>query len=76
MTEAERLHVEAESCRRLAQQSQTSDVREVLRKMAAEYLERARALEQGADSGSQKAQARPPQPSQQQQQIQPAKEAE
>jgi hypothetical protein len=47
MTEAKRLHAEAERYRRLAQQSQASDVRETLIKIAGEYLERARALERG-----------------------------
>ena len=45
MTEAKRLHAEAERYRRLAQQSQSSDVRETFFKIAGEYLERARVLE-------------------------------
>jgi hypothetical protein len=45
MTEAKRLHAEAERYRRLAQQSQSSDVRETFIKIAGEYLERARVLE-------------------------------
>jgi hypothetical protein len=45
MTEAKRLHAEAERYRRLAQQSQSSDVRETFFKIAGEYLERARLLE-------------------------------
>jgi len=44
MTEAKRLHAEAERYRRLAHQSQASDVKEALSKIAGEYLERARAL--------------------------------
>ena len=45
MTETKRLHAEAERYRRLAQQSQASDVRDTFIKIASEYLERARALE-------------------------------
>ena len=45
MTEAKRLHAEAQRYRRLAQQSQASDVRDTFIKIAGEYLERARALE-------------------------------
>ena len=45
MTETKRLHAEAERYRRLAQQSQSSDVRETFIKIAGEYLERARLLE-------------------------------
>ena len=45
MTEAKRLHAEAQRYRRLAQQSQASDARDTFIKIAGEYLERARALE-------------------------------
>jgi hypothetical protein len=45
MTEAKRLHAEAQRYRRLAQQSQASDVRDTFIKISGEYLERARALE-------------------------------
>jgi len=45
MTEAKRLHAEAERYRRLAQQSQSSDVRDTFIKIAGEYMERARVLE-------------------------------
>jgi len=53
MTEAKRLHAEAERYRRLAHQSQASDVKEALSKIAGEYLERARALERGLAWGRQ-----------------------
>ena len=45
MTEAKRLHAEAQRYRRLAQQSQASDARDTFIKIAGEYLERARLLE-------------------------------
>jgi hypothetical protein len=45
MTEAKRLHAEAQRYRRLAQQSRASDARDTFIKIAGEYLERARALE-------------------------------
>jgi hypothetical protein len=45
MTEAKRLHAEAQRYRRLAQQSQASDARDTFIKIAGEYLESARALE-------------------------------
>ena len=45
MTEAKRLHAEAERYRRLAQQCHASDVRDTFIKIAGEFLERARALE-------------------------------
>jgi hypothetical protein len=53
MTEAKRLHAEAERYRRLAHQSQASDVKEALIKIAGEYLERARVLERGLPFGPQ-----------------------
>jgi molecular chaperone GrpE (heat shock protein) len=53
MTEAKRLHAEAERYRRLAQQSQASDARETFIQIAGEFLERARALERSLAWGQQ-----------------------
>jgi hypothetical protein len=53
MTEAKRLHAEAERYRRLAQQSQASDARETFITIAGEFLERARALERSLAWGQQ-----------------------
>jgi len=54
MTEAKRLHAEAERYRRLAQQSQSSDVRDTFIKIAGEYMERARVLERIGQPQSQR----------------------
>jgi hypothetical protein len=79
-SEAQRLREQAARCLRLAQGTHANDVRQQLRNLAAEYLEKAEALEDGANQQQQQVGTMPP-PSpvpsqgvaQQQQQAQPKK---
>ena len=47
MTEAERLRAQAERCERLAKGAGATAIGDAMRDLAAEFLERARALENG-----------------------------
>jgi hypothetical protein len=73
MTETERLREQAARCLRLARASTDKTVIERLTELAAEYLEQAQALDEGAPAASQMP-GPPPQNQpmqQQQQQVQP-----
>jgi hypothetical protein len=80
MTKAQRLREQAARCLRLAQGVQADDVRQSLRNLAAESLEKAQALERAAGQQQQQQQvgSMPPPPAPihgaaQQQQVQPKK---